>query len=146
MVDTRFSMSVQIMTSLAFHESVTSRSELMSSEDFAGILKSNPTFIRKLISRLVQAGLIKSFRGKGGGIKINKAAKEITLKDIYIASVDDKPLISTHQKPVYKSCSVSCSMSEILCEVTAGLEENTRQHLSNTKLSDLVGKIKKKNR
>lgn len=139
MVDTRFSVSVQIMTSLAFHEG-----ELSSSDTFANILKTNPTFIRKLIARLVQAGLVESFRGKGGGIKLGKPVNEITLRDIYLAVMEDKPLISTHQKPAHKSCLVSCSMTEILCDVVGGLEETTLSYLSKQRLSDIVTKIKKK--
>lgn len=137
MVDTRFSVSVQIMTSLAFHEG-----ELMSSDEFAGVLKTNPTFIRKLIAKLVQAGLVESFRGKGGGIKLGRPVSEITLKDIYVAAVEDKPLISTHQKPVYKQCPVSCSMNDILCEVLSGMEKTTLQYLAKQKLSDITAKIK----
>lgn len=138
MVDTRFSVSVQIMTTLAFHEG-----ELMSSDSFANQLQTNATFIRKLIARMVQAGLIESFRGKGGGIKLAKAPKEISLKEIYQVVMEDKPIISTHQKPVFKQCQVSCSMGEILCDVVKGMEKTTLTYLEKQRLSDLVSKIKK---
>lgn len=65
MVDTRFSVSVQIMMTLAVHSD-----ELLNSDFLSKVLKTNPTFIRKIVSNLVEAGLVESFRGKGGGVKI----------------------------------------------------------------------------
>ncbi len=139
MVDTRFPVSVHIMVSLAYHHP-----ELMNSEQLAKIIKTNPTFIRKLVSRLVDAGLIKSFRGKGGGITISKMPKEISLKEIYLASLEEKPLLCTPQKPVSKACPVSCSMNEILCNIVGGIEAITHTYLAKMSLSDLVKKVSNK--
>lgn len=136
MVDTRFSVSVHIMVILAYHED-----ELMNSEALALDLKTNPTFIRKLVSRLVDAELIKSYRGKGGGIKIARSPSNISLEEIYIASTEEKPLVSTHKKPVTKSCPVSCSMSDILCNIVEGIETCTKTYLSKMYVSDLVKKV-----
>lgn len=136
MVDTRFSVSLQIMVTLAYNSD-----ELVNSDYLAKILKTNPTFIRKLVSRLVEANLIESFRGKGGGIKIAQAPQSISLKEIYLASTNDKPLISSHKKPVLKSCPVSCSMDSIFCDIADGIENSTQSYLSNKYLSDLVKKV-----
>ena len=78
MVDTRFSVSIHIMTTLAYNEG-----ELMNSDMLAKGLKTNATFVRKLIARLVSAELVESFRGKGGGIKLAKDPHKISLKDIF---------------------------------------------------------------
>ena len=67
MVDTRFSVSVQIMVTLAYHSD-----ELMNSDLLSKVLKTNPTFVRKLVSKLVEAKLVDSFRGKGGELKLPK--------------------------------------------------------------------------
>lgn len=136
MVDTRFSVSVHIMVSLAY-----APDELSNSAYLAKNLKTNPTFVRKLVTKLVDAQLIESFRGKGGGIKIARPAKEISLKDIYLASMDDKAMMSTPNKGSIKSCKVSCSMSNILCGVVEGIETATQSYLSKITLSDLVKKI-----
>lgn len=136
MVDTRFSMSVHIMLTLAYHQD-----ELTNSDSLSKILKTNPTFIRKLVSRLVDAELIESYRGKGGGIKMVKSPSEITLKDIYCASVDEKCLLSTHSKPVSKACPVSCSVTDILDNIKDGIEDTTKGYLSKMRLSDLLKKV-----
>lgn len=136
MVDTRFSVSLQIMVTLAYHSE-----ELMNSEAMAKILKTNPTFIRKLVSRLVEAELVESFRGKGGGIRIARGASNISLKEIYLAATDEKRLISGHKKPPVKACPVSCSMDSIFCDIADGIENSTQSYLSNKYLSDLLKKV-----
>lgn len=139
MVDTRFPLSVHIMVSLAYHQD-----ELMNSDQLAAILRTNPTFVRKLVSRLVEAGLVQSFRGKGGGIKLSGTPKEITLKDIYIASLDEKPIMCTPKKAVTKECPVSCSMNDILCGIVGGIEKSTQEYLEQMNLQDLLKKVSKK--
>lgn len=138
MVDTRFSVSVQIMMTLAYHSD-----EMMNSDIIAKALKTNATFIRKLVSNLVDAGLVDSFRGKNGGVKIAKAPTEISLNDIYIASTHEKPLISMHKKPVLKACPVSCCIEDVLTDVVDGIELSTQNYLSKKYLSDLMKKVKK---
>lgn len=133
MVDTRFSVSVQIMVTLAYHSD-----ELMSSEGLSKVFKTNPTFIRKLVSNLVEAKLVNSYRGKGGGIKIARSANEITLKDIYIASTNEKTLISAHKKPALKACPVSCNMDKIFCDIVDGIETSTKNYLAKKYLSDIL--------
>lgn len=136
MVDTRFSVSIQIMLTLAWHED-----ELLNSEMLAGVLKTNATFVRKLVSNLVSRGLVESFRGKGGGIKLAKSPDKISLKEIYIASTEEKPLISCHNKPTMKACAVSCSIQEIIGDVVEGIEASTKSYLSKRTLQDLMKNV-----
>ncbi len=140
MVDTRFSLSVHVMMTLAYNN----KDELVNSEYLAGVLKTNPTFVRKIVSRLVDAKLVDSFRGKGGGIRIAKSPTEIALSEIYSAAVEDKCLVSTHKKPVMRSCPVSCCMEEVLTNIVSGIEDSTKNYLSRMRLSDLLKKVQKK--
>lgn len=136
MVDTRFSVSIQIMMTLAAHND-----ELINSELLAKVLKTNPTFVRKLVSNLVAANLITSYRGKGGGIKIAQQPSKISLKDIYLASNDEKPLMSVHKKPVSKQCLVSCCINDVLKTVVSGIEESTQKYLEGKTLHDLMSQV-----
>lgn len=138
MVDTRFCVSVHIMISLAYHQD-----ELMSSESLAAILKTNPTFVRKLTAKLVEAELIQSFRGKNGGMKLARTANSITLSDIYVASLEEKCLISRPKKSAMKSCPVSCSMTDILDNIVDGIELSTKNYLSKMTVHDLLKKVSK---
>jgi Rrf2 family protein len=136
MEDTRFSVSIQIMMTLAYHQN-----ELLSSEALASTLKTNATFIRKLVSHLVSAGLIDSFRGKSGGIKLAKLPNQISLKDIYEASTETKKLLAVHQKPVLKHCPVSCCIEDVVQNIADDIEKTTKQYLSKKYLSDLMKKV-----
>lgn len=138
MVDTRFPVSVHIMVSLAYHQD-----ELMNSDQLASVLRTNPTFVRRLVSRLVDAGLVQSFRGRDGGIRLARPPKEINLKDIYIASTEEKTLLCTPKKPSTKACPVSCSMTDILCQLVDGIENSTHVYLAKLTLNDLLKKVNK---
>lgn len=136
MVDTRFSVSVQIMMTLASHEQ-----ELINSEFLAAVLKTNATFVRKLVVNMVNAELILSFRGKGGGIKLAKRPDKISLKEIYLASMEEKPLLNVHKKPITKACSVSCCIEDVLEEIITGIENSTQKYLASKHLSDLMKQV-----
>ncbi len=136
MVDTRFSVSIQIMMTLAAHHD-----ELVNSDFLSKVLKTNPTFVRKLVSNLVAANLIASYRGKGGGIKIAIDPAQISLKEIYLASTDEKPLVNIHKKPVSKTCSVSCCINDVLKNVVTGIEESTQKYLEGKTLQDLMAQV-----
>ena len=138
MVDTRFSVSVHIIVLLAYRDD-----ELMNSESLAKVLKTNATFIRKIVSKLVDAELITSYRGKGGGIKLARPAPAITLDEIYAASLEDKTLVCKPTKPVTKACAVSCSVNNILCGIVDGIENSTLNFLSKMSVADLLKKMPK---
>lgn len=123
------------MTVLAYHQG-----ELMTSEQLASSIRTNPTVVRRLLAKLVEAGLLESYKGKSGGVKIAKNAKAISLKDIY-AAVSGKQLINTPDKEPLKQCAVSCSMKEILCGFAKGFEANSMSYLSKIKLSDFISKV-----
>lgn len=135
MLDQRFAASVHIMALLAAHDE-----ELQTSEFLAEGLRTNPTVVRRLLAKLVEAGLVKSFKGKSGGVKIAKLPKEITLKDIYKASTD-KALINCREAEAPKACKVSCSMKEIFEGVADGLEATSMAYLAKIKLSDILAKV-----
>ena len=138
MVDQRFSVSVHIMTALAFHQGQDP--ELMTSETLASSVRTNPTVVRRLIAKLVEAGLLKAYKGKSGGVKLAKEAQEISLKDIYVAC-SDKRLLSSPNKSPQKKCPVSCSMGKLMNELIDGFEENSMSYLAKIRLADLTHKI-----
>ena len=42
-------------------------------------------FVRRVVSRLAQAGIVKTVRGAAGGVSLGRPATEITLQDIVVA-------------------------------------------------------------
>lgn len=64
----------------------------VSSAEFATYFRVNPTLMRRLLTTLVQHGLLKSQMGRNGGVRLARKPEEITLRDIYCAAVADKKL------------------------------------------------------
>lgn len=137
MVDTRFSVSVHIMTALAF-----SRPHLMSSVELAKGIKTNSSFIRKLVVSLSAAGLVESVRGKSGGIRLAKRPQDISLAQIYRA-VAATPLVAVPGKTPNRSCEVSCGMGTILCALSQDIEEAALKMLDRRSLQDVLAQLKK---
>lgn len=135
MLDQRFAASVHIMTVIAYHQG-----ERMTSGFLAKSIRTNPIVVRRLLAKLVEAGLLESFKGKSGGVCLSKEAKEISLKDIYLA-VTNKTLINCMDKEPQKLCAVSCAFKKIFSEVADGLENSSMNYLAKIKLSDLSGKV-----
>jgi Rrf2 family protein len=135
MVDTRFSVSVHIMTSLAYNEP-----HLLSSETLALGIKTNPSFIRKLVVQLAAAGLVESVRGKAGGIRLAQKPKDISLDQIYKA-VTDNTLMAVPKKTPEKTCAVSCGIGNVLCKISQEIEENTLKQLAKKNLSQILNQL-----
>lgn len=112
----------------------------MTSEKLAESIRTNPTVVRRLLAKLVDAGLVESFKGKAGGVRIAKTAKEVSLKDIYKA-VSDKALVNCRESEPQKLCKVSCSISKLFSEVADGMEASSMSYLSKVKLSDITSKV-----
>ncbi len=115
----------------------------MTSEVLASSVRTNPTVVRRLVAKLVDAGLLKAYKGKSGGVELARKAQEISLKDIYVAS-SGKKLINAPDKSPNKKCTVSCSMGKLMGDVIEGLEENSMSYLADIRLSDLASKVSAK--
>lgn len=136
MVDTRFSVSVHIMTGLAYNQP-----NLVSSDQLAVSIKTNPSFVRKLVVLLSEAGLVESVRGKSGGIRLAKKPKDITLDQIYKAVVDNA-LMAVPDKTPNKSCSISCAMGDVLCKISQEIEETALKQLAKRNLNEILDQLK----
>ena len=63
---------------------------LVTSDEIAGVLSTNPVVIRRLVQQLKDAGLVTSQRGKTGGYQLERPATDISLLDVFLAVEGDK--------------------------------------------------------
>lgn len=63
---------------------------LVTSDEIAGLLGTNPVVIRRLLKQLRDAELVTAIRGKTGGYQLAKAATDISLLDILLAVEGDR--------------------------------------------------------
>lgn len=137
MVDTRFPVSVHILTALAYNQP-----NLVSSEQIAFSIKTNASFIRKIVVDLAAAGLVESVRGKAGGVRLAKNPKDITLDQIYKA-VSGSALMAVPNKAPNKQCSIACGIGDVLCKLSRDIEDNTIKQLSKKNLAEIVSQLQK---
>ena len=134
MEDLRFATSVHVMIYLA--NAARAGDGLMSSSVLAEGLNANPALIRKLLGPLVQSGLVETVQGKAGGARLAKAAKHITLKDIYMASSDRE--IAFCRENINNKCPISTKMKKVFSNIADGMESAVHHHLAQTTLEKLL--------
>ncbi|HEJ6966037.1 TPA: RrF2 family transcriptional regulator [Serratia marcescens] len=105
MLDFRFPTALQMVLSVAVAEKQGMRS---TSATLAAALEANPSFIRKLMVPLTKDGIIVSTLGRNGSIHLGRPAEEITLRDIYLAVIDDKRIWASRPE-VPARCLVSAN-------------------------------------
>jgi len=69
-------------------------------------------FIRKLLIPLTREGMIVAAIGKGGGLHLGRAAEQITLRDLYLAVMEDKRILVArggYSDPMQESAAISTS-------------------------------------
>jgi len=135
MVNQQFATAVHILTALACN-----KKELMSSDNLAVSVNTNPVVIRRLLSQLTKNKLVITTRGKSGGVKLAKEPNQINLKDVYLA-VAPSEVIAPRNKSPHKECAVSCAMFSIMTGIAEGTHKATLKYLESHRLSDLSKKI-----
>lgn len=67
--------------------------EMSSLKDIAQFAEASPTFLAKIFQQFNKMGIVKSYRGAGGGFLLGRPARDITLLDI-VEAVDGLVLIN----------------------------------------------------
>jgi Rrf2 family protein len=73
-----YSLALHAMALLASHNG-----QPLTTHQIAATLDVSEAHLSKVLQRLTKAGFLNSSRGPGGGFRLKKPAKEITLLDIY---------------------------------------------------------------
>lgn len=128
----QFSVATHMMTALGFHYG-----EEVTSALLAESVNADASFVRKLVSKLAKAGLLKTTRGKGGACALARPPEKITLLDIYRAAQVPQAF-SIHDYPVEHACVISCKFKGLMADVLQNAQTEFEKSLSRRKLSDLV--------
>jgi Rrf2 family protein len=136
----QFSVAAHILAVLGFHTG-----EEISSNTLADSVNTDPTFVRKSLSKLSKAGLVVTKRGKSGAATLARAPRKITLLDIYRAS-GAPPTFAIHSYRVEPTCPVSCSLKPCLSDLLSQAQDSFEKSLAKITLADLVSEIRQKQR
>ncbi|MCD7809444.1 MAG: Rrf2 family transcriptional regulator [Erysipelotrichaceae bacterium] len=125
-ISSRFTIAVHVLTCID-----TFKNEKVTSEFLASSVQVNPVIIRKILSQLKAADIIKVQRGSGGSTII-KSPNEITFYDIYeaVECINNDELFHFHENP-NQNCPVGrnihYALDDKLQQVQAALENELKQ-------------------
>ncbi len=132
--NTNFALSIVSMT-------VLSKLEWnVSSDLIAKGIGTNPVIVRKIISKLVKAWLVKSYSWKNWGFRLNKPAQDINLLDI-LNALEEKKFFSGCDKQVQTSCPIMLGMRTIIPELFENIKQTVDKELKDTTLADISKKV-----
>ncbi len=134
----QFSVAVHIMTALG-----DNAGRELKSSTLAKSVSAEPSFVRRSLSKLVKAGLVKATRGKNGACTLSRPAISISLLEIYLASAAPE-VFAIHEYPVDKTCPTSCHIKESLAGVLNEAQRSFERSLAKTSLADMVARIRER--
>ncbi len=138
MIDVRFPTALQLMLNLALAHSEGVAQ--LSSTQLAGALGTNPSLVRKLLSRLANAGLVRSSFGRGGGIRLGRPADAITLGDVYSAVLGETSLWAPRAVP--HRCLVSSNVERYFVDLAAKADDAVLRTLKHKTLADSLSELR----
>ncbi len=137
-MDTRFSSAIHILILIAESE------KPLTSEDIAGSVGTNASYIRKIIGLLKKKDIIESHRGVSG-FSLKQSSEDLTLLHIYQAvNETERPsLFDLHQNP-NDECIVGRHIKPVLTGMFAEMEDAFSCALANKTLADCTAKIRER--
>ena len=117
------------------------RGKEISSAALAESVKADPTFVRKSLSKLSNAGLVTTTRGKNGASTLTRSPEQITLLDIYRASAAP-PTFAIHNYPVEKRCPTSRNIKGCMTLVLEKAQKSFEASLDRITLAEVVDEIR----
>ena len=135
-MDTRFSSALHML--ILISEADTP----MTSEQIAGSVGTNATYIRKIAGSLKNAGIIESRQGVGG-FTLLIPAERLTLLRIYRAvnGSGGVSLFDLHQNPNDR-CIVGKHIKPVLQKEFSSLENVVSQALNGRTLKDIIDRMR----
>ena len=112
----------------------------MSVESLAEIQKLSPTYLSKILTKLVKAGLIESNPGVNGGYRISKRPQEISFLDVIYAIEGQTSLFSCSSEHNDSFHHQGCLIEQVMVDA----ENNMKEELSKKFIIDIAHKMELK--
>lgn len=101
---------------------------------------TNPVVIRRLMTELEKAHLVRSVAGRSGGFELNRDPSAITLADVYFA-VEDESVFRMHKTDPLSNCPVAAQLGKILSVPLKAAECALHTSLARTSIRDVATAI-----
>jgi Rrf2 family protein len=110
---------------------------ILTSDQVAASVNTNPVIIRRSLGDLRRAGLIQVRHGAGAGWSLARAPEEITLLEVYDA-VAQAPLFAMHRSEPNPDCPVGRGIRPTLSQLYGEIEQGLRRELARTSVADVL--------
>lgn len=137
-MDARFSSAIH--TLILISEST----KPLTSEEIAGSVGTNASYIRKIIGLLKKKDIIESRRGVSG-FTLKPKAEELTLLQIYQAvnETETPRIFDIHQNP-NDECIVGRHIKPVLTDLFTEIEDTFSRALAEKTLTDCISLMRKR--
>ena len=142
-ITSRFTIAVHVITAIEYFKDM----DRVNSEFLAGSVGVNPVIVRTVISKLREAGILKTQRGSSGAV-LAKPLDQITFYDVYRAvdSVDkEEGLFHFHENP-NTECPVGRNIHKSLDGKLMKVQQTMEDEMKNITLADVVADTKAANK
>ena len=78
--------------------------------------------------------------GKGGGLHLGRAAEQITLRDLYLAMMEDKRILVARDD-IRARCRISANINEFSAEVATDAETAMLDALARRNIADSLAEL-----
>ena len=135
-MDTKFSVAVHVL--ILISESPNP----MNSDQMAGSVGTNASYIRKILALLKKAEIVDGHRGISG-YSLTVAPEQLTLLQIYQAVMEESDihLLDIHQNPS-DQCIVGRHIRPALTEMFTDIEDAFARSLAEKTLADCIADIR----
>ena len=134
---TKLSDAVHVLTFLALHPGAA-----LTSKRIAESVKTNPAYIRQMMSALRKGGLLTSVKGHPCPA-LTRGPDNISLLDVYRAIEGDKPILhqDTHTNP---DCGVGVNIQLALRDYYDEIQRAAEARMSAITLQDIIDTYRQK--
>ncbi|MFU8780317.1 MAG: RrF2 family transcriptional regulator [Kiritimatiellia bacterium] len=135
MINRETDYAVRTVLCLAKRES-TDGGASISTADLAGQIGVPYRFLRKIVFKLATCGVLQSRRGKGGGLALARAPKDISLFDLLCIMEPDAVILNQCMSSDVPACSRKeyCGLHGVLGRIQDGLHGQ----LASVTVTDMV--------
>ena len=125
--------ALRILTAIAYREDVADAKTISSETSVT------PRFALKILHKLVQGGLVKSFKGVKGGYKLGVAPEEITLRRVI--ELIDGPIVIARCLENQEACSIGCDKTAcVYHHIFESVSLDLARRLEKITIADVINK------
>ncbi|GIG89058.1 Rrf2 family transcriptional regulator [Plantactinospora endophytica] len=133
--NSRLTIAVHALTWMALSE--RRGRQVLTSDQVATSVRTNPVVIRRSLGDLRRAGLVTVRHGVGAGWSLARPPHEITLLDVY-AAVEPEPLFALHHSEPNLECPVGRGIRPALGRFYGDAEQALRRQLAGASIADVL--------